>query len=163
MQKCLALPEQKSLHTDFGISLITAHPVMQDMTRVFPPPMELALLALFMGTMFGIPLGVVATTIAARWRDQSDRFSSLARLFDASLPGSVCIGLLLFSAKQAGSRVPGTSGDILRRYRADRYRPDHHRRAYSPAETDVFWNALNHLVLPASILGYLCAGLCGRA
>ncbi len=32
----------KVLHGDFGISLITAHPVLQDMLRVFPATLELA-------------------------------------------------------------------------------------------------------------------------
>ena len=57
----------KVLHADFGVSLITAHPVLQDMTRVFPATMELALLALFVGTVFGVPLGVVAATHRGRW------------------------------------------------------------------------------------------------
>ena len=34
----------KVLHGDFGISVITAHPVLQDMLQVFPATMELALL-----------------------------------------------------------------------------------------------------------------------
>src|SRR5579871_1932567 len=37
---------KRVLHADFGVSLITAHPVMEDMARVFPATMELALLAL---------------------------------------------------------------------------------------------------------------------
>ena len=67
----------KVLHADFGVSLITAHPVMQDMTRVFPATMELSVLALLVGTLFGVPLGVIAATHRGRWQDQLIRFGSL--------------------------------------------------------------------------------------
>jgi peptide/nickel transport system permease protein len=150
----------KVLHGDFGVSLITAHPVLQDMTRVFPATMELALLALFVGTVFGIPLGVFAATHRGRWQDQVIRFGSLLG-YSVPVFWLGLVGLLLFYAKLGWVEGPGrldVSYDDIVPTVTGLITVD----SLIAGETDVFWNALGHLVLPASILGYLSLAYVAR-
>src|SRR6478735_3471064 len=50
----------KVLHGDFGRSVLTSNPVMQDIRRVFPATLELATLGTLIGAGLGVPLGVWA-------------------------------------------------------------------------------------------------------
>jgi peptide/nickel transport system permease protein len=151
---------KKVLHADFGVSLITAHPVLQDMTRVFPATMELAVLALVVGTLFGVPLGVTAATHRGRWQDQVIRFGSL---LGYSMPvfWLGLVGLLLFYAKLGWVAGPGrldVSYDDIVPPVTGLITID----SLIAGESEVFWNALSHLVLPASILGYLSLAYVAR-
>src|SRR6185437_6035683 len=60
----------KVVHGDFGNSVITSHPVLQDLLQVFPATLELAVPALLSGVVVGIRMGVVGGTESVRWRDQ---------------------------------------------------------------------------------------------
>ena len=150
----------KVLHGDFGVSLITAHPVLEDMTHVFPATMELALLALFVGTVFGVPLGVVAATHRGRWQDHAIRFGSL---LGYSMPvfWLGLVGLLLFYARLGWVEGPGrldVAYDDIVPTVTGLITID----SLIAGESDVFWNALSHLLLPASILGYLSLAYVAR-
>src|SRR4030095_5476681 len=48
----------KVLHGDFGMSILTARPVLEDLIRVFPATAELATVGIIIGVVLGIPLGV---------------------------------------------------------------------------------------------------------
>ena len=148
----------KVLHGDFGISLITSQPVLEDMLRVFPATLELALLALFIGVVFGVPLGVVAATHRGRWQDHVDPLRLADRLFDA--------GLLARPRRAAAvlrqARLGRGAGPARRVASTTSCRPSpasSPSTACSPATRDVFCNALGHLVLPASHPGLSLARL----
>ena len=51
---------QKVAHGDFGTSVLTANPVLQDIARTFPATLELATLGILIGVAVGVPLGVWA-------------------------------------------------------------------------------------------------------
>ncbi len=150
----------KMLHGDFGNSVITSHPVLEDLLHVFPATLELSLLALIIGVVFGIPLGVVAATHRGRWQDQVVRFGSL---LGYSMPvfWLGLIGLLLFYAKLGWVAGPGRVDigydDIVTPI-TGLITVD----SLIEGEYDVFWNALSHLMLPASILGYLSLAYVAR-
>ena len=116
----------KVLHGDFGNSVLTSHPVLEDMLHVFPATLELSLLALIIGVVLGIPLGVVAATHRGRWQDQVIRFGSL---LGYSMPvfWLGLIGLLLFYAKLGWVAGPGPGRRRLRGHRDADHRPDHRR------------------------------------
>jgi len=88
----------KVVHGDFGNSVITSRPVLHDLLQVFPATLELALLALLIGVVAGVPMGVLAATHRGRWQDQVIRFLSL---LGYSMPvfWLGLIGLLLFYAR----------------------------------------------------------------
>lgn len=151
---------KKILHADFGVSVITAHPVLEDMAHVFPATIELALLALFVGTVFGVPLGVVAATHRGRWQDHIIRFGSLLG-YSTPVFWLGLVGLLLFYAKLGWVQGPGrldVAYDDIVPTVTGLLTVD----SLIAGESDVFWNALSHLVLPASILGYLSLAYVAR-
>jgi peptide/nickel transport system permease protein len=140
------------LRGDFGMSLLTSRPVIEDIARVFPATLELATVATFLGVAIGVPAGVVAAVNQGRWPDHLVR---LLGLFGYSMPvfWLGLMGLLVFYGKLdwvAGPGrldvffedvVPQVTGVIL-------------IDSLLAGDTEVFANALSHIVLPASVLGY---------
>ncbi len=142
----------KVLQGDLGRSVLTANPVTTDILRVFPATLELATAATVIGVLLGIPMGVMAAVHQGRWPDQMLR---VVGLFGYSVPvfWLGLMGLLLFYGRL--DWVPGPG------------RLDVFYEGLLPAKTGVllidsalagdwaiFRNALAHIVLPASILGY---------
>ncbi len=145
---------------DFGNSVLTTHPVLDDLLRVFPATLELSMLALVVGVLGGVPMGVIAATHRGRWQDQVIRFVSL---LGYSMPvfWLGLIGLLLFYAKLGWVEGPGrldVAFDDLVPTVTGMITID----ALIAGETEVFWNAIGHLVLPGSILGYLSLAYVAR-
>jgi peptide/nickel transport system permease protein len=151
---------RKVLTGDFGRSVLTSNPVLVDIRRVFPATLELATVATIIGVVLGIPLGVIGAVWRGRWVDQAIRVVSL---FGYSVPvfWLGLMGLLVFYARLdwvAGpgrldvafdDLVPTVTGVIL----VD---------SLLAREWEVFGNALRHVLLPASILGYLSLAYLAR-
>lgn len=137
---------------DFGISILTTNPVAVDIIRVFPATLELSTVATIFGVVLGVPLGVVAAINQGRWQDQLIR---IVGLFGYSMPvfWLGLIGLLVFYGILGWVAGPG---------RLDVYFDDIVPTvtglilvdAMIAGEWEIFQNALSHIVLPASILGY---------
>jgi peptide/nickel transport system permease protein len=137
---------------DFGTSLLTSRPVIEDIARVFPATLELATVATLLGVAIGIPAGVMAAVHQGRWPDHVVR---LLGLFGYSMPifWLGLVGLLIFYGKLdwvAGPGrldvffediVPQVTGVIL-------------IDSLIAGDFEVFSNALSHIILPASVLGY---------
>ena len=145
---------------DFGNSVMTARPVLEDLVRVFPATIELAFLALIIGVVLGIPFGVIAATNRGRWPDQIVRFMSLVG-YSMPVFWLGLVGLLLFYAKLGWVEGPGrldVAFDDIVAPVTGMLTID----ALLAGEGDVFANALGHLVLPASILGFLSLAYIAR-
>jgi peptide/nickel transport system permease protein len=148
------------LRGDFGTSVLTSRPVLDDIRRVFPATLELATVAIVIGTLLGVPMGVAGAVWQGRWPDHLVR---VVGLIGYSVPvfWLGLMGLLLFYAKLGWVEGPG---------RLDVFYED----IVSPVtgvilidaaiagDWDVFWNALSHLALPASILGYFSLAYIAR-
>ncbi len=151
---------KKVVQGDFGNSVMTAHPVLTDLLHVFPATIELATLALVIGVVGGIPLGVYAAVNRGRWPDQIIRFVSL---IGYSMPvfWLGLIGLLLFYAKLGWVEGPGrldVGFDDIVPTVTGMLTVD----SLWAGETEVFWNVMGHLILPASILGYISIATVAR-
>jgi ABC-type dipeptide/oligopeptide/nickel transport system permease component len=91
------LPEQFFLYVgglfrgDFGTSLTTGQPVLQELLTRLPASVEMVLLALFVACAIALPLGVMAATKPGSWIDQLCRLVTTAGV---SLP-TFFTGLLL--------------------------------------------------------------------
>jgi peptide/nickel transport system permease protein len=139
-------------HGNFGTSLLTAHPVSEDIARVFPATLELATLGTLIGVVFGVPMGVTAAVHQGRPADHAVR---LIGLFGYSMPifWIGLVGLLIFYGILGWVGGPGrvdvfyedivppVTGLILVDSLLD-------------GDFEIFRNALSHIILPASILGY---------
>ncbi|WP_165224526.1 ABC transporter permease [Affinirhizobium pseudoryzae] len=137
---------------DFGTSIRTGQPVIQDILHVMPATIELATFAILIGATLGVAMGVVAAVNKDRWPDHVVRVFSL---FGHSMPifWTGMIALIVFYAHLG---LVGGSGRMDQFYiglvedRTGFLLID----SLMAGEMDVFWSALNHLILPAALLGY---------
>jgi len=91
---------------DFGKSILTARPVVEDIARVFPATLELATIATFIGVLLGIPAGVTAATHRGRWPDQLIRLVSLIG-YSVPVFWLGLVGLLVFYGTLGWVAGPG--------------------------------------------------------
>ncbi|HVK92627.1 MAG TPA: ABC transporter permease subunit [Mycoplana sp.] len=56
---------------DFGSSIVTKRPVLDDFLQLFPATLELSLCAIILAVCLGIPAGVLAAVKRGTWLDQS--------------------------------------------------------------------------------------------
>ena len=148
------------LHGDFGKSVLTANPVLADIRRVFPATLELATLATLLGVLLGVPAGVAAAVWQGRWIDHAIR---LIGLIGYSVPifWLGLVGLLVFYAKLDWVAGPGRL-DVFYDGLVEPLTGVILIDSALAGEWDVFWNALSHVILPASILGYFSLAYIAR-
>ncbi len=139
------------LQGDFGTSVLTSRPVLEDILRVFPATLELATAAVIVGVLLGIPAGVMAAVHQGRWPDHLIR---VIGLIGHSIPvfWLGLMALLVFYARLDLAPGPGRV-DVFYEGLVDPVTGVITVDALLAGETDVFWNALHHLMLPAGILG----------
>ncbi len=142
----------KVLQGDFGQSLLTARPVLEDVTRVFPATLELATVATIIGVTLGIPAGVFAAVYQGRWPDHLVR---VLGLFGYSMPvfWLGLMGLLVFYGVLDWVAGPGRL-DIFYEDIVPRVTGVILVDSLLAGDLEVFDNALSHIILPASVLGY---------
>ncbi|KTT11668.1 peptide ABC transporter permease [Pseudomonas oryzihabitans] len=66
------------LHGDLGQSIRTHRPVLEDLRTFFPATLELALVALLLSILIGVPLGVLSAVYTNRWIDHISRTLAVA-------------------------------------------------------------------------------------
>lgn len=137
---------------DFGISVLTSQPVLNDLMRVFPATFELATIATMIGVFIGVPAGVLAGARKGQWPDHVVR---VVGLFGYSMPvfWLGLVGLFVFYGKLGW--VSGTGRldvfyDDIVTTRTGVILID----SALEGEWEIFGNAFSHLILPAGILGY---------
>ena len=138
------------LQGDFGKSIMTTRPVLDDLIRFFPATFELATIATIAGIFIGVPMGVVA---AVRQGRLTDHIVRVVGLIGYSVPifWLGLMALVVFYARLDWLPGPGrievyydgivepTTGFILIDWAMQR-------------EWEIFRNALSHIVLPAAML-----------
>jgi peptide/nickel transport system permease protein len=151
---------RKAVTGDFGNSVLTTHPVMQDIVNVFPATLELATLGTLIGTLLGVPFGVLAAVKRGSLVDQLVRILGLVGY---SLPvfWLGLMALLLFYAKLGWVEGPGRI-DIAYAYNFTDVTGSVLLDTLMQGQTDAFWNAVSHVILPASILGYFSLAYISR-
>ena len=145
---------------DFGVSVLTSNPVMQDIHRTFPATIELATLGIIIGAGIGVPLGVWA---AVRRGGLVDQIVRIMALIGYSVPifWLGLMGLLLFYAKLDWVAGPGRM-DVEYEYTLNAVSGFLLLDAARAGQWDAFGNVLSHLVLPASLLGYFSLAYISR-
>ncbi|MEM9224532.1 MAG: ABC transporter permease [Pseudomonadota bacterium] len=140
------------LRGDFGQSLLTARPVALDIARVFPATLELATLGTLFGVLLGVPLGVIAAVYRGSILDQIARVVALVG-YSMPIFWLGLMGLLVFYGILGWVGGPGRVGIFY----MDLVPPVTGMILVDSAiagNWDVFWNAVSHIILPASLLGY---------
>jgi peptide/nickel transport system permease protein len=140
------------LRGDLGISLRTSQPILTDLANVFPATLELATWGILIGVVIGIPLGVWAAVRKDTIVDHLIRFVGLVG-YSMPIFWLGIMGLLIFYAKLDWLPGPGRLDfgyeDIVTPVTGIMTID-----TLIAGETDLFWNALAHLILPATLLGY---------
>jgi peptide/nickel transport system permease protein len=148
------------LQGDFGESVLTANPVLEDIRRVFPATLELATVATLLGVAFGVPMGVAAAVYQGRLPDHVIRVLGLIG-YSVPVFWLGLVGLLVFYATLDWVAGPGR----LDVYFEDLVNPVTGVILLDAAlagEWDVLKNAFDHVILPASILGYFSLAYIAR-
>jgi peptide/nickel transport system permease protein len=148
------------LHGDLGRSVLTSNPVLTDIKRFFPATLELATLATLLGVLIGIPLGVAAAVKQGRWPDQIIRVLGLLG-YSVPVFWLGLMGLMLFYAKLGWVAGPGRL-DVFYEDAVDPRTGVILIDSALAGNWQVFENAIGHLVLPASILGYFSLAYVSR-
>lgn len=148
------------LSGNFGMSVSTGRPVIEDLSRFFPATLEMATLGILIGVALGVPLGGTAASRQGSWLDQVIR---VVGLLGYSVPAFWLglVGLAIFYARLRWAGGPGrldifydglvtpVTGMIL-------------IDSLLQGEFDIFWNAISHLILPASVLGFFSLAYIAR-
>jgi len=148
------------LRGDFGTSVLTSRPVIEDIVRVFPATLELATVATIIGVLLGVPMGVAGAVWQGRWPDHLVRVLGLVG-YSVPVFWLGLMGLLLFYSKLGWVEGPGRL-DVFYEDIVDRVTGVILIDAAIAGNWDVFWNALSHVILPASILGYFSLAYIAR-
>lgn len=139
-------------HGDLGTASATGQPVLQDLLSAFPATLELATLALVIGTALGIIAGVLCARFAGSPLDLAVRTFTL---LGNSVP-IFWLGLLmlaLFYANLQWSAGPGRLDDIYQ-YTVTPQTGFVLIDTWLSGDSQAFRNALSHMVLPVTLLAY---------
>ncbi|MCZ4291321.1 ABC transporter permease [Hoeflea alexandrii] len=151
---------EKAVTGDFGQSMLTKKPIIDDIARAFPATLELATVAILIGTLFGIPVGVWAAVRQGKLVDQVVRIVGLMG-YSAPIFWLGLLGLLVFYAKWGIVAGPGRI-DISYEYG---FTPTTGLFLIDTAmqgQWSAFRNVVSHIALPASLLGYFSMAYIAR-
>ncbi|WP_246028651.1 ABC transporter permease [Maritalea mobilis] len=145
---------------DLGNSASTGRLVIEDLKRVFPATLEMATIGIFIGVLLGVPMGVLSAANEGKWVDQVFRVLGLVGY---SVPAFWLglVGLALFYGNLGWVAGPGRIGifyegivtPVTGLILVD---------SVLQGEWEIFYDAIHHLVLPASILGFFSLAYIAR-
>ena len=143
---------------DFGTSITTRQPVIEEIKRRFPATVELALAAGIFSILLGIPLGFLA---AKRYGGFLDHASLVGSLLGISIP-VFFLGIVLkyiFSVKLGLLPTVGRISVLI-----DLETPTNFYilDAIIAGNMEALWDAIKHLILPAVALGSIPLAIIAR-
>lgn len=155
-----AIYVRKVLQGEFGTSVLTSRPVLEDIRRAFPATLELATAGIVIGAGLGIPLGVWA---AVRRGGLADHAVRVMGLIGYSVPifWLGLMALLLFYARLGWVSGPGRI-DVSYEFTLTPVTGLLLWDTARAGQWEAFANALSHLVLPAVLLGYFSMAYISR-
>jgi len=143
---------------DFGDSITTRRPVLEEFKQRFPATIELALAAMFFSILLGIPLGFLA---AKRHGGVLDHLSLIGSLLGISIPIFFLAIILkyVFAVKLGLLPTVGRMSVLIT--------IDHPTNFYVldsllAGDVEALWDVLKHLVLPAVALGSIPLAIIAR-
>lgn len=134
---------------DFGMSLYTQRPIADDLLARLPATLELAIVAIILSAIVGIPLGVLAAVHRNSLLDHVLRVFTVSGLAIAAFWLAILLQLL-FAMEWRITPLQG---------RVDGWGPDEVTGFFIVdsllmGDWEVFWNVLHHMILPAITLAF---------
>ena len=140
--------------------MLTTRPVLEDIARAFPATLELATAGILIGAGFGVPLGVWAAVRQGGLVDQAVRIMGLVG-YSVPIFWLGLMALVLFYAKLGWVAGPGRI-DVAYEFTLTPVTGLLLWDTARAGEWEAFGNALSHLALPASLLGYFSMAYISR-
>ncbi|MEG3131827.1 ABC transporter permease [Pantoea cypripedii] len=147
------------LHGDLGTSIRTGRPVLEEMRTFFPATLELACCALLLALLIGIPLGVLSAVYRNRWLDHLVRLLAITGISTPAFWLGLGVIVLFYGHLQllpGGGRLDDwldPPARITGFYTID---------ALLAGDSEVFFNAVQHLILPSLTLAFVHLGIVAR-
>lgn len=153
------LPEQFVIYMsglvrgDLGTSIVTTRPVIEELLRYAPATIELVLVAMALGIIVGVPLGMLSAVYRNSWFDHVTRIFSISGV---ALP-AFWFGILLqllFAVHMGWLPVSGRLPLVARPPE-----PITHLLLVDSllrGQFSLFWTALSYIILPAVVLSFPC-------
>jgi peptide/nickel transport system permease protein len=149
---------QTLVSLNFGTSIATQRPVTYEIRHRFPATVELALGAMVFAILLGIPLGFFA---AKRHGSLFDHVSLVGSLIGISIP-IFFLGLILkyvFAVRLGWLPSIGREDVLAQRAHPTNF---YFLDAILARDPRAFWDALQHLILPAVTLGSIPLAIVAR-
>lgn len=138
-----------TLRGEFGISMHTRRPIMQDIKEFYPATIELGLVSIFLIITIGVPLGVISAIKKDKLLDHFSRFFAIGGAAAPVFWMGILAQLLFFytlGLLPIGDRLSSgiTSPDhITGLYLID---------SFLTRNWKVFWDSIYHIILPAMLM-----------
>lgn len=146
------------LQGDFGTSIVTKRPVLDEFFALFPATMELSLCAIILATAVGIPAGVFAAIKRGTWFDQSIMGTALVGY---SMP-IFWWGLLLIILFSGVLQWTPVSGRISLIYFFEPVTGFMLIDSLLSGQDGAFGSAVSHLILPTVVLATIPLAVIAR-
>ncbi|ARC35646.1 peptide ABC transporter permease [Paracoccus yeei] len=146
------------LQGDLGNSLVTKKPVLAEFLALFPATVELALVAIVIATVIGVPVGVIAAIKRGSWFDQ---ISMTGALIGFSMP-IFWWGLLLIIFFSGVLGWTPVSGRISLMYFFPPVTGFMLIDSLLSGQEGAFASALSHLILPSVVLATIPLAVIAR-
>lgn len=146
------------LQGDFGTSIITKKPVLEEFMQLFPATVELSLVAMLLAIVFGLPAGMIAAT---RRGSAFDHTVMTAALTGYSMP-IFWWGLLLIILFSGILGLTPVAGRMSLLYFFEPVTGFMLIDSLLSGQKGAFLSALSHLILPAIVLGTIPLAVIAR-
>ncbi len=137
-----------ALHGDFGMSLVTMRPVVMDILEFLPATLELVIVAATIEIILGISLGVISAMYNGRWVDNAVRLLAYFGIVNPAFVFAVIFMLLFVYLWPIFPAVGRVTDDIGLPSITGMVTVDSLLRG----DLATFWDAVRHLILPATAL-----------
>jgi peptide/nickel transport system permease protein len=147
------------LHGDLGVSIMTRRGVLADIRQYAPATLELATVAAIITVMVGVPLGILASVFRDRWIDHLARLVSLVGVAAPTF-WLAFVALVVF---YGGLKIaPGPGRISLFVMEPPRVTGLYLVDTLIAGDTQAFWSAAAHIIMPACVLAASTIGLITR-
>jgi len=147
------------LHGDFGISIVTRTPVIQEFATLFPATLELSLCALIFAIVLGVPAGVLA---AVKRGSIFDHTVMTAALTGYSMPIFWWGLLLIMLVSESWGLTPVSGRMDLINYYFEPVTGFMLIDSLLSEQDGAFGAAVAHLILPSIVLGTIPLAVIAR-
>uniref|UniRef100_UPI0035AEB5C4 ABC transporter permease subunit n=1 Tax=Paenirhodobacter enshiensis TaxID=1105367 RepID=UPI0035AEB5C4 len=145
-------------HGDLGNSLVTKKPVLTEFFTLFPATLELALVAIILATVIGVPVGVLAAIKRGSWFDQMSMTTALVG-FSMPIFWWGLLLIILFSSTLGWTPVSGRMGLLYF------FKPVTGFMLIDSllsGQKGAFASAVSHLILPSIVLATIPLAVIAR-